>query len=93
MQTVVENETGLSLHLIADNQVIVPTDSNIQIRDENGEEYPEHFYAHIEGLNASTATVFSNVEQPEDWARGKYFYTDGEWVLNQAWVPFHETLK
>ena len=42
--------------------------------------------------DASTAIVFSNVEQPENWARGKYFYADGEWVLNQAWIPYHETL-
>jgi hypothetical protein len=92
MQTVIENETGLSLHLIADSQVVVPTDYNIEIRKENGEKHPDHIHAHIDGLNASTGTVISNVEPPEDWASRKYFYTDGQWVPNQAWIPKHETL-
>jgi len=92
MQTVIENETGLSLYLIADSQVIVPTDYNIQVRDENGEEYPDGIHSHIDGLNASTGTVISNVEPPEDWSRGKYFYNDGQWVLNQEWIPYYKTL-
>jgi hypothetical protein len=93
MQTVIENETGLSLHLIADSQVVVPTDYNIEIRDENGKKHPDHLYPYIDDLNASTGTVISNVEPPEDWARGKYFYTNGQWVPNKAFVPYHERLK
>lgn len=32
-------------------------------------------------------TLVENVELPEDYTDGKYFYEDGEFVLNEDWTP------
>lgn len=33
-------------------------------------------------------TLFKNVTLPSDFVRGKYFFIDGEFVLNEDWEPF-----
>ena len=33
-------------------------------------------------------TLVENVELPEDYEDGKYFFIDGEFTLNEEWKPF-----
>lgn len=33
-------------------------------------------------------TLVENVEVPDDYEHGKYFYENGEFVLNEEWKPY-----
>lgn len=36
-------------------------------------------------------TLVENVEHPDDYIDGKYYYENGEFVLNEEWQPYKST--
>jgi len=75
MKTIIENSTKQSKYIFADDAALTFSEQNIAT--------PEFI---IGDLNSTNATLAENVIPPEDWKGCKYFYDDGTWTLNPAWV-------
>lgn len=75
MKTLIENATGESKYIFADEHQVSLLGTYIQT---------EGFL--IGDLNASTATLYENVTPPEDWVGCKYLFDGTDWTLNPSWV-------
>lgn len=74
MKTVVENASGESKYLVADDGQVTMFADRIVMQD---------FI--VCDLNASNATLHENVTPPEDWAGCKYLFDGASWTLNPNW--------
>lgn len=85
MKTIIENSTGLSKYLLADDVFVESTNENITVGN------PVKFI--VGDLNDTNSTVYANVtDAPADWTGNKYTYDGTTWTLNPNWVD-PETLE
>lgn len=79
MKTIIENATGLSKYLLADDKAVSVSAEAITIGN------PAEFI--IADLNSGNATVHEGVTNaPEDWSGNKYTFDGTTWTQNPNWV-------
>lgn len=75
MKTFIENETNISKYIFEDIDIIEILDDCAVAPD---------FI--IGDMNASNATMYTNVTPPDDWFGCKYIFNGTEWSANPDYV-------
>jgi len=78
MKTLCFNETTVSAYLFNDATPVEVTSDNTIVGQ------PVEFF--ISDMNNTTATLYVNVDAPEDWAGGKYLFDGTSWTANPDYV-------
>ena len=76
MKTLVENATGVSKYVFADDAAVILTADKITT---------PNFV--IGDLNSTNTTLVDNVTPPIDWEGGKYIFNNGAWSRAPQPVP------
>jgi len=85
MKTIVDTATNTSRYLIADNNPVNLTATQIEVGN------PSNLDFIVADLNSSNAALIEGVSEPDDWFGGKYTCaSDGTWTAVPDWVDPRE---
>jgi hypothetical protein len=77
MKVITNSATNVALYTFGDSDVVLAESNRIVIGE------PPVLI--IGDYSSSTATVYENVNVPDDWVGQKYMY-NGSWSVNPDWV-------
>ena len=77
MKVITNSATNVALYTFDDSDVVLAESNKIVVGE------PPTLI--IGDYSSSTATVYENVNVPEDWVAQKYLY-NGSWAANPDWV-------
>jgi len=84
MKTLVFNESRNSPYIFEDDKNITIEENRITV----GEEDNPDFY--IGDMNSSNATLYEDVEVPEDWQGNRYTFDGSNWTEIEGWLDPRE---
>ena len=78
MKTLVSISNNKSLYILEDNEVVNFQEDSISFGN------PEHTF--VPDCNSANTKIIENINPPEDWDGGKYYFDGVTWDISQEWL-------